>query len=88
MSPVTVLTDPYRIRASKLWSPFSVSFGRDPTQLETARRDTAARPGLQAALLLSHEKDPELRRTLNDWFISLVHRTFPGAQTLQDLGLG
>jgi len=29
--------------------------------------------------LLSREKDPEFRRTLNDWFISLVHRTFPGA---------
>ena len=29
--------------------------------------------------LLSREKDPEFRRTLNNWFISLVHRTFPGA---------
>jgi hypothetical protein len=29
--------------------------------------------------LLSKEADPEFRRTLNDWFISLVHRTFPGA---------
>jgi len=29
--------------------------------------------------LLAREKDPEFRRTLNNWFISLVHRTFPGA---------
>jgi hypothetical protein len=29
--------------------------------------------------LLSREKDPEFRRTLNNWFSSLVHRTFPGA---------
>jgi len=29
--------------------------------------------------LLSREKDPEFRRTLNNWFISLVQRTFPGA---------
>ena len=29
--------------------------------------------------LLSREKDLEFRRTLNNWFISLVHRTFPGA---------
>jgi predicted transposase YdaD len=27
---------------------------------------------------LSQEEDPELRRVLNDWWISLVHRTFPG----------
>ncbi len=27
---------------------------------------------------LSQEKDPELRRVLNDWWISLVQRTFPG----------
>jgi hypothetical protein len=30
------------------------------------------------AEFLSHEKDPELRRVLNDWWISLVRRTFPG----------
>jgi len=29
--------------------------------------------------LLSRESDPEFRRTLNSWFVSLVHRTFPGA---------
>jgi hypothetical protein len=29
--------------------------------------------------LLARETDPEFRRILNGWFISLVHRTFPGA---------
>jgi predicted transposase YdaD len=31
------------------------------------------------ASLLAGEQDPEFRRTLNDWLISLVRRTFPGA---------
>jgi hypothetical protein len=30
------------------------------------------------AKILSDEEDPEFRRILNDWFISLVRRTFPG----------
>ena len=31
------------------------------------------------AELLAKEEDSEFRRILNNWFISLVHRTFPGA---------
>jgi hypothetical protein len=38
--------------------------------------------------LLSRERDPELRRTLNDWFISLVRRTFPGAIISETMDLG
>jgi predicted transposase YdaD len=37
--------------------------------------------------LLSREEDPEFRRTLNNWFISLVHRTFPGAIISQTMDL-
>jgi predicted transposase YdaD len=36
---------------------------------------------------LSREEDAELRRVLNDWWISLVHRTFPGVIISETLDL-
>ncbi|HET9209159.1 MAG TPA: Rpn family recombination-promoting nuclease/putative transposase [Thermoanaerobaculia bacterium] len=36
---------------------------------------------------ISREEDPELRRILNDWWISLVHRTFPGVIISETLDL-
>ena len=49
-------------------------------QLEAAKTsEDFPRLSRKLARLLSREKDPEFRRILNNWFISLVHRTFPGA---------
>jgi hypothetical protein len=36
---------------------------------------------------ISREEDPELRRVLNDWWISLVRRTFPGVIISETLDL-
>jgi len=36
---------------------------------------------------ISREEDPELRRVLNDWWISLVRRTFPGVIISESLDL-
>lgn len=66
----------------------------DENRIATLFRLEAARSSEDFPLLtrelaghLSREEDPELRRVLNDWWISLVHRTFPGVIISETLDL-
>lgn len=66
----------------------------DENRIATLFRLEAARSSEDFPLLtrelaghISREEDPELRRILNDWWISLVHRTFPGVIISETLDL-